>query len=131
MKYEILLAILSNIKGLGCAGLFVSVITLFFGLPITDIGSCNYESKERTEAWARYRRTAKIIALSLILPSLLITILPTIDDLWKVRISLIKFEMASPENIKGGVETIERIGHKLECKYLGCESGSKPGVKND
>lgn len=48
--------------------------------------------------------------------------LPTADDLWKVRVSLIKYHLASPENVQKGVETIERIGKKLECKYLGgCE----------
>lgn len=46
---------------------------------------------------------------------------PSINDLWRVRIGLIKYNLASPENVKQTIETIERIGKKLECKYLGCE----------
>lgn len=57
---------------------------------------------------------------------LFLSCVPTIDDVWKVRIGLIKFGLASPDNVKSGVETIERVGKKLECKYLGgCEEEKK------
>ena len=47
--------------------------------------------------------------------------LPGPEKLWKVRIGLIKLQLASPENIQKGADVIERIGAKLECKYLGCK----------
>ncbi len=47
--------------------------------------------------------------------------LPSVEDLWKVRIGMIKLQLASPENIQKGADVIERLGAKLECKYLGCE----------
>lgn len=59
--------------------------------------------------------------LSILLISLCVLSVPTVDTLWKVRIGLIKLSLASPTNIEKGSEVIERIGHKLECKYLGCK----------
>lgn len=51
----------------------------------------------------------------------LLTCIPDVDDLVKVRIALIKYQLASPGNVKEATDTIERIGKKLECKYLGCD----------
>jgi hypothetical protein len=52
--------------------------------------------------------------------------IPNINHLWKIRIALIKYELASPANIEKGAEVIERIGEKLECKYLGCDEKEQP-----
>lgn len=63
-------------------------------------------------------------AKKLILPLILCLVLgciPSVSEIWKVRIGLIKLQLSSPENIAKGVETIEHIGKKLECKYLGCK----------
>lgn len=60
----------------------------------------------------------------LILPfmiSIILACVPNSKDLWRVRIDLLKFGLASPENISKASGEIERIGHKLECKYVGCE----------
>ena len=46
--------------------------------------------------------------------------LPNTKDIWRVRIDLVKLELSSPQNLSKAAETIERIGAKLECKYLGC-----------
>jgi len=64
--------------------------------------------------WWRPIFVASIIALSLL-------VVPDIGDMWRARISLIKWQLASPENVQKATETIERIGKKLECKYLGGE----------
>jgi hypothetical protein len=53
--------------------------------------------------------------------SLPLACIPEPKDVWEMRISLIKFNLASPENIQKGADEIARIGKKLECKYLGCE----------
>lgn len=49
-----------------------------------------------------------------------ISIIPTHDKILQLKISKIKNEAVNKENITKGVETLERIGEKLECKYLGC-----------
>ena len=49
----------------------------------------------------------------------LLSTIPSVDDLWRVRIGMIKLHLASQENLEKGAEVIERIGHKLECKYIG------------
>lgn len=51
--------------------------------------------------------------------------IPSVDEVYKIRISLIKYELSSPENVVKATATIERIGEKLECKYLGCEKDEK------
>lgn len=50
----------------------------------------------------------------------LILIIPSSSDLVKVRLNLIKYELTSPENINKGINFIEELSKKLECKYLGC-----------
>lgn len=44
---------------------------------------------------------------------------PKAEDLFRVRLALLKWELASPENVNKGVEEIQRIAKKLECKYIG------------
>lgn len=68
-----------------------------------------------TQTWS----TRWLITLALVsLPMLL----PPPHTLWEVRVALIKLSLASPENLEKGVTEIQRIGKKLECKYLGgCE----------
>ena len=51
---------------------------------------------------------------------LLIALTPSINDVWLMRIALIKYQLASPENISKATDEITRIGHLLECKYIGC-----------
>lgn len=53
--------------------------------------------------------------------SILIALLPTPEQMWKIRLAIVKFELASPENVSKGVDAIERIAHALECKYLKCD----------
>jgi hypothetical protein len=51
--------------------------------------------------------------------------LPTHDKILDLKISKIKNEAVSQENINKGVDEIKRISRKLECKYLGgsdCET---------
>lgn len=49
---------------------------------------------------------------------LLLCFLPTSSDLWRVRIDMIKLQLASPENVQAGVEHIDQVAKALECKYL-------------
>lgn len=49
----------------------------------------------------------------------LIAALPTANDLWHVRIALVKYELASKENLDKAVDHIDTLGKALECKYLG------------
>jgi hypothetical protein len=50
--------------------------------------------------------------------SLLVVCSPTLDDVVKMRISLIKYQLLSPQNVQSGIDTINRIGKELENKYL-------------
>lgn len=61
--------------------------------------------------------------LSLFVMSLAIipACVPNVDDLWKIRIGMIKLQLASPQNVEKGAAEIIRIGKKLECRYLGCD----------
>jgi hypothetical protein len=48
----------------------------------------------------------------------LLAAVPTVNDLWRVRLSLIAFEAASPENVVKAGAHLETIVEGLECKYL-------------
>jgi hypothetical protein len=118
---EIFLASASNFKWLGT--LFIVIFSAgFFVVAVTS----GYQGDDDFQ----------IVRSKIIWPGILIGFLggailsvPSIDDLWHVRIGLIKLQLASPENIQKGSDVIERLGHKLECKYLGCET--KKGEKSE
>lgn len=113
MTTEFLLALFQNLKGLAfftsLAGVFIIVILL---ATYFDNG----------DDWKKH--WSKKIFITTLLCGL-ICVVPDVDDLWRIRISLIKLELSSKENIQKASETIERIGTKLECKYLGCEEKKK------
>lgn len=110
---EILLAALFNVREVFIVVLIIISLSILFALLRWLIeNDCDKDKFPRT-----FFKWSIMIAV----PSLIIACIPTVDQLWKVRIGLIKLELSSPENIKSGAEVIERIGLKLECKYLGCE----------
>lgn len=73
------------------------------------------------------------MAMKIVFPSSLIAILacstsllPSHNKILEVKIERIKNEAVNKDNIDKGIETLERIGKKLECKYLGgseCKEG--------
>jgi len=123
MKTEIILATLSNFKQIGVvASIILAAITTiilfhcFFELSppvfLTE------DKKIQLKGRARFA-LMKLLPLTFVVS--LVICIPSIEDLWKVRIGLIKLELASPENIEKGADEIARIAKRLECKYLGCE----------
>jgi len=124
MLFEFLLGLGQNVswtaKIVGIIFALITVISLVMYIMLE--GAANKE--ERTTALRVFRYCFPAASVLLLVGSL-----PTVDNLWKIRVGLIKFHLAAPENIKAGVETIERIGHKLECYYIGCEADKKPEEK--
>lgn len=53
------------------------------------------------------------------------TMLPTHNKILQLKISKIKNEAVNKENVTKGIDTLERIGKKLECKYLGCKESKE------
>src|ERR1043165_3453297 len=111
---EVLLAALDNTKVLFGSLAFASGLAAFlsscayFGAVTED---CDDIKKGASTVW-------KFSVKVLIVSSLLYCV-PSVDDVWKVRVGLLKFQLASPENIEKGTKVIERIAGELECKYLG------------
>lgn len=136
---EILIAVLENVK---CACAVISIFGII-ALVITGIGKhlsqCEMEGMKAgaakvwsEQAWhirklSEWTAIYKAwyggfkLALAIVLICGPLAMIPSLTDIWRVRLALLKFELVSPESIKSGAETIERIGKKLECKYLGCE----------
>jgi hypothetical protein len=102
---------------------FAAVVSVLVVVSIGLVWLLN--SGTHYEDWNAMADRAKRLlpkAVACAVATLLLACLPDLDDLWRTRISLIKYELAAPENVKAATETIERIGKKLECKYLGgCE----------
>lgn len=116
MKIEILLGLLQNLSFfftflLISWAILIAIATL--NIPL----SFNEEERNNSIKF----RSILFKKWPILIPLLLIALMPSVDSLWKIRISLIKLELASPENVRKGTEKITDIAHKLECKYLGCD----------
>lgn len=127
---EIFLAVLTNLKILAILslGLFGVITVVMYGdsavSKTVHHDDSSYDRRKWDQADAKQKALRKIICYVLI-PSAIVACIPDVNELWKVKIGLIKLNMASAENIAKGVEVIERVGRKLECKYLGCEEEKK------
>jgi hypothetical protein len=99
-------------------GVILTISLIYNG--VSFIENKDYKDRVAEKNLIMLKKTIKIAT---ILPLFLIlTNLPNANDLFKVRLALIKYELASPKNVTKGVETIERVAKKLECKYIGgCE----------
>ena len=76
------------------------------------------ETEMFSDHGAKFLRLFLAIGLPI---GLIVGLLPSHDRILSVKIEKIKNEAVTEENLRQGVEVIERIGKKLECKYLGCE----------
>jgi len=115
---EILLSLVENLT---CVALMGGGIFLVAAIFSTLASFSAYNLKE---AEMYIKRVPKLFKIALIL--FLIGSIPSVSDVWKVRIGLIKYNLASSENITKASSEIERIGKKLECKYLGgCKEGKE------
>lgn len=56
---------------------------------------------------------------------LLFMVVPIGEDVIKARIGRVKYELLNQANINSGLSEIQRIGRKLECKYLGCDEDNE------
>lgn len=110
MKTEIVLAVIGNLIELGQIIFFLSPFGFIILLIVNSV-------ENGIELYQNHVK--KIIVIISI--SGIVGCFPSMEDLWKVRINLIKLELASPENVSKGVDEIGRIAERLECKYLGCE----------
>lgn len=131
---EILIAFLMNVKGL-----FIGfALATGIGTLVSAIGSLVL-ANERPDAPERIfvRKAFKWLA-PIFVACGLVACVPDVDDLWKVRVGLIKLELSSPENIKALVnpETIEKgkdligkIGNDVYCKYVPDSQLCKPPEK--
>lgn len=119
---EFFLAFVNNLKsgaGLLCITLAVICIFLSIHIMIEPEAFCDRpEGRRHYVMWLKRGWAALFV-------SGFFASLPNMDQIWHARIALIKFELASPKNIEGASETIERIGKRLECKYLGCDEAKK------
>lgn len=120
---EILLAFLNNLKIVFtiCAILSAVGVVMFSVYTFVELKiNSEIRPKEDLVKFVYAKTLLKKLVFVPIILGVLVCI-PNIDDMWHVRISLIKYELASPENLSKTEAVIERIGKKLECKYLGCE----------
>lgn len=117
MKLEIALAMVENLKQAACVALCIYAVGWFI-LALFKIDE--YSDSQTQRNIKRITMLKKFAPYAFVL--FVFTLLPDVNDIWKVRVGLIKLELTDKTNIQAGVEAIERIGKKLECKYIGgCE----------
>lgn len=140
---DFFLALLINIKGIFAFLFWVSmiatIITVIVGgfMKMAESDSNGRRSKDAPEPedWAKWRRFQKWSVICCLITGPFYAI-PDMEDLWHVRINMLKFHMASPSNVeafaKNGMPHIERVAKKIECRFLGCpeQEMEKLGVQS-
>lgn len=118
---ETLLVLLENLQTIG----LIAALALGIGLGLGTVPFVMYTVDGYEDDAAKFKKIlSKIIPFFIL--SLFIAIIPRTDDLWRVRINLIKLSLASPENLTKAASELEKISKGLECKYLNaCESKKK------
>ena len=118
---ELILAYVENLSGVA---LFLSVLSGMGATMAFAAWFMGTADKEAANAAIAQKIAVRFSWVTI--PFILFAALPSVDELWEVRLGLLKFSLASPENVQKGAEEIGRIAKKLECKYLGgCEEKPK------
>lgn len=129
---EFFLAAALNVQWIFVVMAFITTAAWVIGL--ICMMAMSDEDSGASEADKAVARRIVVTGLILWFPSVLLTSVPDVNDLWRVRIGMIKLQLASPENVEKGAQEIIRIGKKLECRYLGCPeekaSANKEASKN-
>ena len=117
---EIVFVIASSLHGLG---VFFAIFGGFFLLAcvvFNAVASYADEVDKEKDAkwWKKYTASVTKWLLPLWLIALIFANVPRVEDLWKIRIGLLKFGLASPTNVQGGIDHITKVGKELECRYL-------------
>lgn len=126
---EIVLALWSNVRGLFIAAAVLAgtgavLAGIAWAINAVDASSRYGNDQDRQRADNSRLVTKRLVMVSVV--AALLACVPTLEDMWRVRIALVKYDLAAPENVKAATETIERIATKLECKYLGgCEEAKR------
>lgn len=115
------LTLLLGLHGLKCITILGGLVLFVsgFGLLLLTIGySMTCSDAYMKEEFAKIKKLIPRVTI-IFLFAFPFALIPSPEDLFNLRIALIKLQLASPENVTKGVETIKRIGQKLEEKYLG------------
>ncbi len=117
LKLSIFAAIISIVAGVVSMGMIVFLMS--------DDGYGSLKDDEKKSFLGFF----KVIAgIAIVFAPL--AVVPSPDDLFHIRLGMLKYTMASPENVTKGMAEIERIAAKLECKYLGCEEKKSDATSN-
>ena len=125
---DFILALLINIKGIFAFLFWVSLIASIVILIVGGFMKGDDSARPDEDDWFMWRRFQKYAVICVLITGPFYA-LPNMDDLWHVRINMLKFHAVSPANIekfaKHGMPHIERVAKKMECKYLGCPDSEK------
>jgi len=98
--------------------LTIGVILFSFGPFLEGI---NFETGAGLESF----KTFRTYTLSLGVIITIVAAIPTHEAILKLKISKIKNETVTQENLDAGINEVKKIGKKLECKYLDICEGKK------
>lgn len=110
-------ALFNFLAFLSGAGLFISTFGVFVSHSYENDG----ETRSFDPATRKFWRHSWLLCITILGFTIVPACVPNVEDLWKIRIGMIKLQLASPQNVEKGAAEIIRIGKKLECRYLGCE----------
>jgi cell division protein FtsW (lipid II flippase) len=102
---EIVLAVVENIQ-----------ILTFFTLGVIAAYVLVFFMAERWEddcGWAPIKTAVKLA-----IPLALVLCIPDVGHLWKIRVGLLKLDLASPANVEKVGTHIDEVVKALECRHL-------------
>ena len=122
MALELLLAWATEIHTVVCILAWAGVIAMLISVVMFII--LGADKDEWMKAAPRLKQVA-VVSLAF----MALSTVPTLDSLWKVRVGLLKLELASPDNVKAVGGHVEEIVKALECKHLGVNCPEKEKTK--
>ena len=112
MIMELLLAWATELRGVLVILAWIGALAILVGLVLRFI---NAQVDNDGPIFVKPMGRVALVSLGL----MLLSTVPTVDSLWKVRVGLLKLELSSPKNVEALGGHIEEVVKKLECKHLG------------
>ena len=114
-KGTILAAMLSALNNLQVLTLLYSIAVGFVALIWMSKKALEEERSGHPEILRNWKYAIPVLLL----------LVPGPEDIWKVRVAMLKLELSSSENVKALTNHAEEVVKALECKHLGVNCGDK------
>lgn len=115
---EFWLAWAFNVKGLFGAAAVIALIATCISLFIWFVTSGPHNSDFDDAVHAGARKSVWVFGPILVISAIFNSV-PSMDDMWRLRLGLMKLEIVNKENLEKLTDHASEVIKSLECKHLG------------